>query len=114
VSDKPRDGFQRFDSQLEVRVYQHLIQIGEIPLIHHPLGLLGNEIWKVDFYLPLRKTAIEVKGKWIKESDSQQQRLLVLQCLILENSGIQVLMVSDCDFSIRNREVIDYHGLHFE
>jgi hypothetical protein len=70
------------------------------------MPLLGLENWKVDFWLPFHHTVIEGKGIWIKDQESEIQRLLSLQILILKSKGILVYLVNSSSFDFRDHHVI--------
>jgi hypothetical protein len=105
-STSSRRGFEYVASQLEWDVWQLLERNGLYFKRQYELILLGDERWKIDFYLPLQKVGIECKGKWILEADSEKQRCLKLQALIAESKGHRIIFANTSPFSFRDTDVI--------
>ena len=105
-SSSKQDGFEYVASQLEWDVWRLLESRGLFFKRQYELTLLGDERWKIDFYLPLQKIGIECKGNWLLKMDSEKQRCLKLQSLIAESKGHRIIFTNHSPFSFRKIQVI--------
>lgn len=111
-----RDDWLYFDSELEFSVYlaftpeekshcwqHHKIQIADGV---HPI------FWKPDFFFPLSKQIVEVKGEWIlNRGNKADKALFVTQCSLAVNSGFQLILLGEKEFEIGPFQVHNYRNL---
>lgn len=110
-ANEKREGFEYVASQLEWDCWQLLESHDIYFKRQYDLTLLGDERWKIDFYLPLEKVGIECKGKWLLDCDSEKQRCLKLQALIAESKGHRIIFCNHSPFQFRKIEVISLKDL---
>jgi len=117
LNSKPADdrGFIHFDSELEFSFYLSLPKaLKDECFLHHPIELLPkpNQIlWKVDFYFPVSKTIVEIKGDWILgKQASASKALFIYQCKLVSNLGFRLILIGNSSYKLDN---FDVHSLGY-
>lgn len=112
---RPEDstGFIHFDSEMEFSVYLTFSPKDRSEMqIHHPVELIPkpNQIlWKVDYYFPMIKRIVEVKGEWINSSASSASKsLLIHQIKLAKHAGYRVVLLGDVDFKVGPYNALNY------
>ena len=107
TNEKPEDlrGYLHFDSELEFTFWLFLSwEEKQKVWIHHQINLVEDSLriqWKPDFYFPLEKTIVEVKGEWINApASSDSKALLIVQIKLAIHTGYRVILASNKEFSI--------------
>ncbi|MEM9805140.1 MAG: hypothetical protein AAF959_07650 [Cyanobacteria bacterium P01_D01_bin.56] len=78
----------------------------------HKVPMPDGSYWKADFYLPLKDTLIEVKGRWINTTPYRLERkLFTLQWALAVEQFKQSYVVSSEDFLINQTQVQNYRTL---
>lgn len=113
---EPKEGYQKFDSQLEFSVYCYLMGLGVnvIPQFSFELlpkvGCSEALEYTPDFYLPDEGIVIEVKGEWITQPKCKAQKeVFLIKWNLLQRRRLLCFVVGEKAFKLSsNLQVMDF------